>query len=67
MTEDIKKLLDAEGENPFHLALLDHANKLVKMSRAKMSQHYAAWDLHDRVYRGETIPDIESKRHLRYR
>ena len=62
MNQEVIDQLNAEGENVFHTNLLAHALRLVKMSRSKMSENYSSWDLHDRVYRGETIPDIEDRK-----
>lgn len=60
-----QKTLDSlkkeDENNPLHDAILDEAKRLVKMSRSKMSQNHGDWDIHDRVYRGEAIPDEEDR------
>lgn len=49
-------------EDKFHDALLDHAKRLVRMSRAKMSSYYPDWDMQDSVFRGEKCPDLDDRK-----
>lgn len=62
MTEEVKAQLNSETPNAFHERILSHAKSLVKMSRSRMSEYYSMWDLHDRVYRGEVVPDNDDRR-----
>jgi len=63
MIDDIKKLLEQEGEpTKEHQALLTHALALMKQSRLKMSSKYLDWDLQDQVYRGERAQDEADKK-----
>lgn len=65
MTEDvIKKLSKKDDRDPFHEALLDHARRLIKMSRTEMAKRYCDWDLQDRVFRGERCPDLDDRKQM---
>lgn len=61
MPEKVKTELQKKEPSEFHKSILDHAKKLVKKSRSDMSKHYDDWDLHDKVFRGERIPDLEDR------
>ena len=59
MTKDVINALRQQTPPSFHVALLEHAKALVKMSRAKMASHYRDWDRQDQVFRGERYPDAD--------
>src|SRR6266446_5090502 len=59
MIEPVKKALEQKEPSEFHRAILSHVRDLVKMSRAKMSRHYNAWDMQDQVFRRIRYPDVE--------
>lgn len=62
MPADVNKALKEKSENnPLHAALLDRARALIKRSKSKMASQYSNWDIHDRVFRGEHIPDSEDR------
>lgn len=63
MTQDvIDKLMREDDQDPFHEALLDRAKRLMRMSRSHMSKNYDAWDMQERIYRGEVVQDTEDKK-----
>lgn len=55
----LKKLQDVKS--PEHVALLDHAKKLIDKSRNDMSPNYAIWDSHDEVFRSKRKVDKEDR------
>lgn len=58
VTEDLNK----EKMSPFHEKILSECIELVKRSRTTMSRYYPDWDLQDRVFRGEKIPDLDDRK-----
>ncbi len=65
MDTEITKLLSTEDpEDAFHAALLRHAKRLMAMSKSSRVMNYDGWDLQERVFRGEIIPDSEDKKNV---
>lgn len=62
MEARIAKDLSSEQQTKFHEEMLAHCQRLIKMSRGRMTNYYSNWDALDDVYRGIRVTDEQDKK-----
>lgn len=62
MDKSVKNELNKQEPSAFHVAVLQHAKKLVDRSRGHMSSHYDDWDMRDETFQGKRRPDEEDRK-----